>query len=146
MKSFIMFLALSLSFSSFANTTVTAEANNSELQILDLVVGVTQTYSKTSELSAKVVEIIGGDGMNPTRMVLVLSTGYQDTKIFNLDPMFYSVTRIVFLAKDVVVINYLQDSFDHDTDMNSIQVKKSITIQVLRNADGTLANEIKILE
>lgn len=139
-------MALSLSFSAFANSTVTAEANNSELQILDLVVGVTQTYSKTSELSAKVVEILGGDGMNPTRMVLVLSTGYEDTKIFNLDPMFYSVTRIVFLAKDVVVINYLQDSFDNDTDMNSIQVKKSITIQVLRNADGTLANEVKILE
>ena len=139
-----MFLAISLSFSAFANSTVTAEANNSELQILDLVVGVTQTYSKTSELSAKVVETLGGDGMNPTRMVLVLSTGYQDTKIFNLDPMFYSVTRIVFLAKDVVVVNYLQDSFD--TDMNSIQVKKSITIQVLRNADGTLANEVKILK
>ncbi|NOT78158.1 MAG: hypothetical protein HOP07_04050 [Bacteriovoracaceae bacterium] len=146
MKSFIMFLALTLSFSTFANTTVTAEENNSELQILDLVVGVTQTYSKTSELNAKVVEILGGDGMNPTRMVLVLSTGYEDTKIFNLDPMFYSVTRIVFLAKDVVVINYLQDSFDNDVDMNTIQVKKSITIQVLRNADGTLANEVKILK
>lgn len=141
-----MFLALTLSFSTFANTTVTAEENNSELQILDLVVGVTQTYSKTSELNAKVVEILGGDGMNPTRMVLVLSTGYEDTKIFNLDPMFYSVTRIVFLAKDVVVINYLQDSFDNDVDMNTIQVKKSITIQVLRNADGTLANEVKILK
>lgn len=141
-----MFLALTLSFSTFANTTVTAEENNSELQILDLVVGVTQTYSKTSELNAKVVEILGGDGMNPTRMVLVLSTGYHDTKIFNLDPMFYSVTRIVFLAKDVVVINYLQDSFDNDVDMNTIQVKKSITIQVLRNADGTLANEVKILK
>lgn len=141
-----MFLALSLSFSAFANSTVTAEANNSELQILDLVVGVQQTYSKTSELSAKVVEILGGDGMNPTRMVLVLSTGYQDTKIFNLDPMFYSVTRIVFLAKDVVVINYVQDSFDNDTDMNPIQVNKSITIQVLRNADGALVNEVKILK
>lgn len=145
MKSFILAIALAFSAATFANDSIEA-SKGSDLQILDLVVGIHQTYSVTSELQAKVVEILGGDGMNPTRMILVLNTGYNDTKIFELDAMMYSVTRITFLAKDVIVVNYIQDSFDNVDDMNAIQVKKSVTIKVLRNADGTLADKIEIVK
>ncbi|AUN99666.1 hypothetical protein DOM21_02475 [Bacteriovorax stolpii] len=144
MKSFILAIALAFSTASFANDSIEA-SNASELKILDLVIGVQQTYSVTSELQAKVVEILAGDGMNATRMILVLNTGYQDSKVFELDEMMYEVKRIVFLAKDVIVINYVQDSFDDAEAMNPIQVKKSITIKVLRNADGTLADKIEIV-
>jgi hypothetical protein len=143
MKTLVLLLSLMLSVSSFAAQTIDAELPDSQFQILDLVVGVQQTYSQTSELNAKVIELLGGDGMNPTRMVLVLSTGYHDAKMFTLSEMMYEVNRIVFLAKDVVVINYTQDSFDQND--NQIQLKKSITIKVLRNADGTLADKIEIL-
>jgi hypothetical protein len=148
MKLFILLLSITLSASLFAreSSTITAENDKSDLQILDLVVGIKRTYSQTSQLDAKVVELLGGDGMNPTRMVLILSTGYQDTKIYELGIMMYEARRIVFLDKDVVVINYTQDSFKDDDSMTPIQVNKSITIQVLRNADGTLANEVKILK
>ncbi len=144
MKSFILAIALAFSAVSFANDSIEA-SNASGLKILDLVIGVQQTYSVTSELQAKVVEILAGDGMNATRMILVLNTGYQDSKVFELDEMMYEVKRIVFLAKDVIVINYIQDSFDDAEAMNPIQVKKSITIKVLRNADGTLADKIEIV-
>lgn len=149
MKSLILLFAVCLSTSLYAaNATsiISAENDKSELQILDLVVGIKRTYSQTSQLDAKVVEVLGGDGMNPTRMVLILNTGHQDTKIYGLGIMMYEVRRIVFLDKDVVVINYTQDSFKDDEAMTPIQVNKSITIQVLRNADGTLANTIKVLE
>lgn len=145
MKNIIIFLLISFSAATFAESKIEA-SNGSELQVLDLVVGVHQTYSKTSELEAKVIEILVGDGMNATRMVLILNTGYQDTKIFELEEMMVGVRRITFLAKDVVVINYIQDSFDNADDMNPIQVNRSVTLQVLRNIDGTLANEIKVLK
>ena len=127
-----------------ADTTIEAHKQDSELAILDLVVGVKQTYSVTSELQAKVIELLAGDGMNPTRMVLTLNTGYHDSKVFELGEMMYEVKRIVFLAKDLIVINFTQDSFDAND--NQIQVNRSITIQVQRNTDGTLADSIKILE
>ena len=144
MKALIIFALLSISAISFAETTIPAETNESNLSVLDLVVGIHQTYSVTSELEAKVIELLAGDGMNGTRMVLALSTGYHDSKVFELGVMMVEVKRITFLAKDVVVINFTQDSFDAED--NQIIVKKSITIQVLRNTDGTLADEIKILE
>lgn len=144
MKALIIFALLSMSAISFAETTIPAETNESNLAVLDLVIGIHQTYSVTSELEAKVIELLAGDGMNATRMVLALSTGYHDSKVFELGEMMVEVKRITFLAKDVVVINFTQDSFDAKD--NQIIVNKSITIQVLRNADGTLANEIKILE
>ena len=143
MKALIFLLSLMFCVSSFAAETIEAELPDSQFQILDLFFVVKKTYSQTSELNAKVIELLGGDGMNPTRMVLVLSTGYHDTKMFTLGEMMYEVTRIVFLAKDVVVINYTQDSFDEND--NQIQLKKSVTIKVLRNADNTLADKIEIL-
>ncbi len=145
MKKLLLVLLLSISAATFAESNIEA-SNESDLQILDLVVGVHRTYSQTSGLEAKVIEILAGDGMNAERMILILNTGYQDTKIFVLDEMMVEVKRITFLAKDVVVINYIQDSFDNADDMNPIQVNRSITLQVLRNADGTLANEIKVLK
>lgn len=144
MKTLALLFTLMISAVSFADTTI--EASKGELEILDLIVDVHRTYSQTSELDAKVFELLGGDGMNPTRMILVLNTGYHDSKVFELGEMMWKVTRVVFLAKDVIVINYIQDTFETLEDMEPFQVKKSVTIQVLRNADGTLANEIKILK
>ncbi len=144
MKALIIAALLSLSAVSFADTTIEAHPQDSDLSILDLVVGVKQTYSVTSELQAKVVELLAGDGMNATRMVLTLNTGYNDSKVFELGEMMVEVKRIVFLAKDVIVINFTQDSFDAND--NQILVNRSITIQVQRNADGTLADSIKVLE
>ena len=135
-----------LSFGQVTNASESIEATiDNNLQILDLVTGIHTTYSQASGLDAKVVEILAGDGMNATRMILVLNTGYQDTKIFELGVMMSSVSRIVFLNTDIVVINYVQDDFDNMEDMNTVQKNRSITIQVLRNADGTLSNQIKIL-
>lgn len=144
MKTLIILALLSLSAATFAGTTVVAESQDSSISVLDLVVGVHQTYSATSELQAKVVELLAGDGMNATRMVLTLNTGYNDTKIFELGQMMVEVKRITFLAKDLIVINYTQDSFDAED--NQVVVKKSVTIQVLRNADNTLADSITVLE
>lgn len=133
-----------LSLSSYADETLQSSKDQG-LIVLDLVVGIHQTYSTTSELEAKVVELLGGDGMNPTRMVLVLSTGnpMEENRIFELGEMMYEVKRITFLDKDLIVINYTQDTFDQND--NTIQVKRSIKIQVLRSSNGELSGEIKIL-
>lgn len=140
-----LLVLLSFTQVSFANQTLEATADDT-VKILDLVVGVNQAYSRSSELQAKVVEILVGDGMNPTRMILVLSTGLEESKIFELDAMMYSVKRITFLNTDVIVINYVQDDFDNMDEMNPVQKNRSITLQVLRNEDGTLSNQIKILK
>ncbi len=144
MKALLIAALLSLSAASFADATVTAENSDSQIAVLDLVVGVHQTYSQTSGLQAKVVELLAGDGMNATRMVLTLNTGYNDSKVFELGEMMVEVTRITFLAKDVIVVNFTQDSFDEND--NQIVVKRSLTIKVNRNADNTLADSITILE
>lgn len=144
MKALILAALMSLSAVSFADTTIESANNDSELSILSLVVGVKQTYSVTSGLDAKVIELLAGDGMNATRMALVLNTGYGDMKVFELGEMMVSAKRITFLAKDLIVINYTQDSFDAEE--NQVVVNKSVTIQVLRNADNTLADSIKIIE
>lgn len=134
-----------LSFSAFSAHTIPA-TKDENIRILDLVVGVKQTYSRASELEAKVVEILAGDGMNPTRMVLVLGTGdpMEENRIFELGEMMYEVTRITFTDIDEVLINYTQDNFDEEG--NTILVKKSMKIKVLRKADRTLTGEIKILD
>lgn len=133
-----------LSFSAFSAETIPASKEDS-IRILDLVVGIKQTYSRASELEAKVVELLAGDGMNPTRMVLVLGTGnpMEENRIFELGEMMYEVTRITFTDIDEILINYTQDTFDQND--NTIQVKKSMKIKVLRNADKTLTGEIQIL-
>lgn len=134
-----------LSFSAFSAETIPASKDES-IRVLDLVVGIKQTYSKASELEAKVVELLAGDGMNPTRMVLVLGTGdpMEENRIFELGEMMYEVTRITFTGIDEILINYSQDNFDEEG--NTIQVKKAMKIKVLRNADRTLTGEIKILD
>lgn len=142
MKSLIIAALLSLSLASFAGTTVEADREGSELSVLSLVLGVKQTYSVTAGLEAKVVELLAGDGMNPTRMVLVLRDG-DDVKVFALQNMISEVRRITFLAKDVVVINYSQDSFDQAG--NNIVVLDSIKIKIKKNADNTLANTVEVL-
>ena len=141
----LLFVLVSFGSVSMADESIEASTDSS-VQILDLIVGVQQTYSQASGLQAKVVEILAGDGMNPTRMILVLNSGYQDSKIFELGIMMYSVRRIVFLNTDVIVINYVQDDFDNMDEMNPVQKNRSVTLQVLRNEDGTLSNQLKILK
>jgi hypothetical protein len=53
----------------------------------------------------------------------------------------YKVTRVTFLAKDVIVINYLQDSFEGE-DLKQIQIKKSLKVTVQRDSQGQLTDEI----
>ncbi|MFA6236824.1 MAG: hypothetical protein WC635_05800 [Bacteriovorax sp.] len=137
-----LFVVMSLGNISMASETIKASTDERE-KILELVVGVQQTYSKASELEAKVIEILGGDGMNPTRMYLILNTGYQDSKTFELGIMMYSVKRIVFLDIDTIVINYVQDDLSSEM---PVQVNRSITVKVLRNKDGSLSDQIKILK
>lgn len=144
MKTLIVLLStLTLSISALASQSKVSSSNEESFQMLDMVVGITQTYSQTSELQAKVVELLGGDGMNPTRMVLTLNTGYSEkAKVFFLDyVMMYKVTRVTFLAKDVIVINYLQDSFEGE-DLKQVQIKKSLKVTVQRDAKGQLTDEI----
>ncbi len=148
MKKLIVLLSLTLlSFGSFAATEIKAESNDSSLKVLELVVGIKSTYSKSSELDAKVVELLGGDGMNPTRMVLVLNSGY-DSKTFELGEMMYQVDRITFSDIDTIVINYTQDTFgdlgnmDDLDDYEQIQVKRSMEIKVVRDSKGQLSDKI----
>jgi hypothetical protein len=144
MKKFIIALFATLVTTSIFATEVIKAENDQNLKILDLVIGVKQTYSQTSELEAKVIELLGGDGLNPTRMVLVLGTGnpMEENRIFSLGVPMYEVTRITFLDKDLIVINYLQDNIEEDG-KNTI-VKRSMKIQVLRQENGELSGEIKI--
>ncbi len=144
MKKLIVLLSLSLlSFGAFAATEIKAESNESSLKILELVVGIKSTYSKASQLDAKVVELLGGDGMNPTRMVLVVNSGY-DSKTFELGEMLYSVDRITFSDIDTLVINYTQDSFDNVDDMNQVQVKRSMEVKIVRDSKGQLTDKVLI--
>lgn len=134
-----------LSINAYSAETIPA-TKDENIRVLDLVVGIKQTYSKASELEAKVIELLAGDGMNPTRMVLVLGTGnpMEENRLFELGEMMYEVTRVTFTDIDEILINYTQDNFDEND--NTIQVKKSMKIKVLRNADRTLTGEIQILK
>lgn len=141
-KLIVSFTVIMMSFSAFAADKISASKDEA-MQMLDLVVGVHQTYSEASQLQAKVIEILGGDGMNPTRMILSLSTGYTDSpRLFDLGKMMFGVTRITFLGKDVIVINYTQDSFEDADAMVPVQIQKSLKITALRNVKGELTEEI----
>lgn len=147
-KIFIALMALTMSVSALAGEkqTVSAETT-SGYQLLDLVVGIKSTYSKTSELEAKVIELLGGDGMNPTRMALTLNTGiHGDSKVFMLDSIMMSeVTRITFLAKDVIIVNFNYDTFDFSSgDEKQIVAKGSLKINVKRTVNGELSDAIEI--
>ncbi len=152
-KLFITLIALSMSVSALAGhgesekRTVSAETT-SGYQLLDLVVGIKSTYSKTSQLEAKVIELLGGDGMNPTRMALSVNTGiHGDSKVFMLDSIMMSeVTRITFLAKDVIVINFNYDTFDFSKDDAGTQIvaKGSVKITVKRNGIGEISDKIEV--
>lgn len=138
MKKFIAILLFSiLSISSFADT-INAEKQGSSLEVLDRVVALTSTYSRASGLEAKVIELLGGDGYNPTRMVVVFNDGY-DSKIFELGTMLYSVDRITFSDIDTLVINYTQDTIEVDSG-DAAQVKRSLQIKILRDSKGQLTD------
>lgn len=147
-KIFIALMALALSVTTLAGEKQNISAETSEgHQILELVTGIKSTYSKASELEAKVIELLGGDGMNPTRMALTLRTGiHGDSKVFMLDTiMMYEVTRVTFLAKDVIVVNYNYDTFDFsDANEKQIVAKGSIKITVKRKANGELADTVEV--
>lgn len=138
-------LVVFLSFSAFSSEIVSSSKDES-FRVLDLVVGVKRSYSGASSLEVKVIELLAGDGFNPTRLVLILSTGnpYEKNRIFELDAMVNELTRVTFTGIDQILLNYTQDTFDQDG--NDVKVKKSMKIQVLRNARGELSGKIKILD
>lgn len=144
MKKLILACAvLIMSLQSLAAEKINA-SNNESLQILDYVVQVHRTYSQTSGYEAKLFELLGGDGMNPTRTVLVLNTGIggESSQVFELGEMMYEVTRVTFLAKDVIVVNYTQDSFAESEALVPIKVKKSMKITVQKDGKDQLAGSI----
>lgn len=146
MKKFILAFLFSISLSCSLASEVIQSSNNENIRILDLVVGLQSTYSQTSQLDAKVFELLAGDGLNPVRLALVLGSGdpHQENRIFELNERVYSVKRITFAAKDLIVINFTQDTFDSNDEV--IQVNRSLKILVLRNETGELTGEIKILD
>lgn len=146
MKALILVALLSISTMAFANTTIPAATDAAGMNVLGLVIGLHQSYSVDAELDLKVIELLAGDGMNATRMVVVLNDGLYGTKIFELGEMMVEVKSAEFKTKDTLVINYTQDSFDNADDMNPITVNKTMTIQIKRNPDNTIADEITVLE
>jgi hypothetical protein len=137
-------LLLCLSLGGIASEVISTTENDS-LKAIDLVVGITSTYSKSSELEAKIVELLAGDGMNATRMVLVLSNGDLEvgSKIFELGLMISSVRRVSFYDVDRIIINYTQDDFDENDRI--IQVNRSIKLKVIRDEKGNLTDKIERL-
>lgn len=143
MKSFLTAILLLSSLTAFSAEKI--ESNpSSEYQLLDLVLDVHHKYSETSGLMAKVVELLAGDGVNATRMVLILNEGYGEAaKAFELPTMLSSVRRVTFLAKDVVVINYTQDSYEEQgDDFVFVPVRKSMKITLQRDAKGKLLDHV----
>lgn len=144
MKKFVLGLVLVLaSLSSFAGNI---EAEKSEsFDILTRVMAVHDTSSQASGLDAKVVELLAGDGMNPARIAVVFDGGFENSKVFVLDTMLLSVSRITFSAIDTVTINYLQETYDDVSDL-PIKVKKSLQIKVKRNENSELADSAEVID
>lgn len=136
-----------LTLTAQAAETVQATTNKG-YDILDSILGTTRVYSQASEVEAKVFEVLAGDGMNATRMLVVLAdpntVGISDTaKVFELGTMMVSVRRVVFSAKDELTINYTQDDIDVKTGANKI-VNKSLKIKIQRDQAKHLSNVITV--
>jgi hypothetical protein len=146
MRKFLSLISIGLFFVSFHSYAgeVLKSSDDQSLNVLELVTDVHQTYSQTSGLEAKVVQILAGDGLNASRMVLVLNSGFGEAKnIFVLPHMMVSVKRITFSAKDTIVINYDQDGFE-GTDLDKqVITSQSLQIKVLRNSKGELNGKIE---
>ncbi|MEA9355191.1 hypothetical protein SHI21_03220 [Bacteriovorax sp. PP10] len=142
MKSLILFALLTMSSLSFAQSSF-IDARE-DLAVLGLVVTQYSTYSETSGLEAKVVELLVGDGMNATRMALVVADGMGTSHVFELPEMMYEVKKVEFVGLDLIKVTYIQETFDADE--NTIKVEKSIKVQALRFKDGSLSDSIKVLE
>lgn len=142
MKSLILFALLTMSSLSFAQSSF-IDARE-DLAVLGLVVTQYSTYSETSGLEAKVVELLAGDGMNATRMALVVADGMGTSHVFELPEMMYEVKKVEFVGKDLIKVTYIQETFDAAE--NTIKVEKSIKVQALRFKDGSLSDSLKIVE
>lgn len=144
MKSLMLFILMSFSAVSFANTTVQAEGADSSSIILEVVQGIHQKYSPSAELEAKVVELLVGDGMNATRMVLVLKNGYGDSKVFELGEMIEEVQAVRFTSNNLVTIYYKQTTFNGNDE--AVIVERNLTVKVAKNADGSLSDSLTVLK
>lgn len=137
-----------------ADTLKGTEDNSNLGSILHLVTSAMSTGSYTSNLTVNLLSKVGGDGMNPTRIVLSLNSTVQTSTgkepgvfIYELDTMLKKVERVTFNAKDSIVINYIQETFVDAEDAQTVKdVKKSLIIKVLRNSKGDLINQIDIQE
>ena len=149
MKNLLAALLITLlSGISFASGVVSSSesAKDSRYDILDLVIGVHKTYSRAAGLDASVFEIIGGDGMNPTRMILIINDGLGNKKTFELSQMMVSVSRITFLSKNEIVINFAQDDFKNISEDNYSQViiERSIKIKLTKNNNGEMSDTVSV--
>lgn len=142
MKSLILFALLTMSSLSFAQSSF-IDARE-DLAVLGLVVTQYSTYSETSGLEAKVVELLVGDGMNALRMALVVADGMGTSHVFELPEMMYEVKKVEFVGKDLIKVTFIQETFDAAE--NTIKVEKSIKVQALRFKDGSLSDSLKIVE
>lgn len=142
-KLFISILLSVMATTSFAGE-ILRSSTDKNLNVLDRVISVKDTFSKTSALEAKMIELLSSEGMNPTRVVLILGTGnpMEENRIFELEMPVLAASKITFVKKDLLVINYTQDSFNDDG--QNIIVKRSIRIKVLRNEAGSLSGKISI--
>lgn len=149
MKAFLLSALLLVSFV-FGQTAYARDyietTDLSDVRILDLVEAVHKTYSHSSEVEAKLFELLVGDGMNPSRMVLVLNNGYGESRIFDLEILMSTVKKIHFLNTDVLVIHYIQDEFDNMEDMKIVKRNRTITLEIIRNEDGALSNLLRIIK
>ncbi len=114
--------------------------------ILYHVQSVTTKYSAASNLDAKVFELLVGDGTNPYRMILVLNDIYGNVRNYELGIMMVGMRRMVFSGVDEITINYTQDDIrDTDDKIETVPVNLSLKIKIKRNKDGSLANEIELV-
>jgi hypothetical protein len=128
MKNLVLVLISCLGLQVQAKTI--KETANDSLIAASMVERVIRAYSKSSSLDVKVVELLGGDGMNPTRMLLVLDGAY----VYDLGIVMLEVRRVVVSGIDEITINYSQDSIDEND--NNIVVKKSMKLKVTRDSRG----------
>ncbi len=146
MKSVTAFLVLLLMSSTVLAQESQVKASNEErVMALSLVEKVTSVYSNAAGVRAKVIESLGGDGLNASRMTLVLENGRPESMpVFELGIMMVEVRRVTFLSLNEVVINYSQDNLDPEDDSKFVLTNRSITVKFKIESDGSIASKIDI--
>ena len=138
MKTLLLAIFLTMSISAHASTVTATE--DSSLNILSNIVELQLVSNE--KISAKIFSIVGGDGLNPTRIIITFETGNDDHKIFELETPLYSVDSFELKNNDTLILVVIQDSFDINDEV--IQIKKTITVTAHRNSKGDLTDKITV--